>query len=156
MSTQEVWGTMTLVSDLKSIDGVFTTTLLMMFLSFIAPGVLIIYLFLPELFVKLDGLKFILFATSLALPVFVLNSIFFLATLTDEERAEGDFQQIGVFGGMVSSLVLYSCLIVAYVAKLSFDKFLLGVGLLEVAWIVFSSIYYVRGQKAKKLLETHS
>lgn len=147
---------MTLVSDLKSVDGLFTTTLLVMFLSLIAPGVLIIYLFLPDLFLKLDGLKFILFATSLALPVFVLNSIFVPATFTDAEREEVDFQQVGVLGGILSSLVLYSCLIVAYVAKLSFDKFLLGVGLLESAWMVFCSIYYIRGQKAKKTVETHS
>ncbi|RAH18108.1 hypothetical protein DOT36_20610 [Vibrio vulnificus] len=147
---------MTLVSDLKSVDGLFTTTLLVMFLSLIAPGVLIIYLFLPDLFLKLDGLKFILFATSLALPVFVLNSIFVPATFTDAEREEVDFQQVGVLGGILSSLVLYSCLIVAYVAKLSFDKFLLGVGLLEFAWTVFCSIYYIRGQKAKKTVGTHS
>ncbi|EIA1774640.1 hypothetical protein WMQ48_20295 [Vibrio cidicii] len=143
------------MSDLKSIDGLFTSTLLVLFLSLIAPGVLIIYLFLPDLFVKLDGLKFILFATSLALPVFVLNSIFVPLTFTDEEREEGNFQQIGVLGGILSSLVLYSCLIVAYVAKLSFDKFLLGVVLLELAWIAFSYLYYVRGQKAKKVAETY-
>ncbi|TKF16250.1 hypothetical protein FCV43_18475 [Vibrio genomosp. F6] len=147
---------MTLVSDLKNIDGLFTTTLLVLFLSVIAPGILVIYLFLPELFIELDSIKFILFAASLGLPVFALNSFFMPAVLGFDEDEEYDFQQVGVFGGMLSSFVLYSCLIISYVAQFTFDTFLLSVVVFEALWFVFSAFYYFKAKKVKNLSKAHS
>ncbi|GGK49605.1 MULTISPECIES: hypothetical protein [Aliivibrio] len=135
---------MTIVSDLKSIDGLFTTTLLVLFLSVIAPGVLIIYLFLPELFLELDGIKFVLLASSLSLPVFILNCVFMPAVMGYGKDDNYDFQHVGVLSGIFSSTILYGCLIAAYIFALKFSLFLGIIVIIEVLWLSFCSVLMYR------------
>ncbi|PMG74837.1 hypothetical protein [Vibrio lentus] len=142
---------MTIVSDLKNIDGLFTTTLLVLFLAVIAPGVLIIYLFLPELFLKLDGLKFVLLSASLSLPIFVLNSLFMPAVMEYDEDEAFDIQQVGVTSGVFSSAVLYGGLLLSYSLNFKFSMFLMAVFIFEIIWILFCLffMYYKRLQVRK-------
>lgn len=141
---------MTLVSDLKNIDGYFTITMLVLFLSVLAPGVLTIYLFLPDLFIKLDGFKFVLFSASLALPVFVLNGAFMSGVIDDKSDDDVDFQQAGVFTGVLSSIILYACLICSYVFGFEFHQFLLAIAGMEMVWIIFCAWNCLRKLSNKK------
>ncbi|MGO4096468.1 hypothetical protein AB2327_18035, partial [Vibrio cholerae] len=128
---------MTLISDLKNVDGFFTTTLLVLFLSLIAPGVLIIYLFLPELFVKIDVFKLVLLSVSLALPTFILNGA--LAPLVLDLKSDGtvDFQMVSILSGIFSSILLYSCLVISYAERLEFSGFLRCAFFLEIIFVLF-------------------
>lgn len=129
---------MTLVTDLKSIDGNFATTSILIFLSTLCAGVLTIYLFLPELFLTLDTVKFILFSLSLSLPLFILNAFFSVPVLTpDMKKGEKlEFQMIGVLSGFFSSLIAYSALLSAYIFSLKFSGFLAILSGGELIYIV--------------------
>ncbi|MGF1907581.1 hypothetical protein [Aliivibrio salmonicida] len=136
---------MSLLSEIKNVDGHFTSTLLVLFLSIISPGILIIYLFLPELFIKLDSLKFILFSVSLSLPVFVLNA--FMTTINEKSETEIDFQVIGIATGIISSIIMFLSLIVSYVLDFSFNYFLITIFMLEVMYFLANMYFYIRSEK---------
>ncbi len=133
---------MTIVTDLKNIDGHFFSTLIVLFLSIVCPGVLTLYLFLPELFISLDGLKFMLFSVALSLPLFVLNSVFsgmVISAETDEEE-DHNFQYNGLVSGAISSLIAYMCLMLSYVFSFSFSGFLVSLCVAELLYISVCSI----------------
>ncbi|HCE1552059.1 hypothetical protein CGG89_08215 [Vibrio parahaemolyticus] len=140
---------MTLLTEIKNVDGHFTSTVLVLFLSLIAPGVLTIYLFLPELFEKLDGLKFILFSTSLSLPVFILNG--FCSRMCEPQDEDVDFQMTGISSGLMSSIIMYSMLVVAYFFDFTFSQFLTGVILVEAIYFCIALILYRKS--IRKLVE---
>jgi hypothetical protein len=129
-----------LVSEIKNIDGHFTSTLFILFLSIVAPGVLTIYLYLPELFIKLDSLKFVLFAISLSLPVFVLNGV--IVRICEDYEDELDFQLTGISAGIMSSVIMFSSLAISYVFVLNFYNFLKIVFAFEVLFFIVSLFIY--------------
>ena len=60
----------------------------LLILTTIAPGFLIIYMYLPGLFESLETVKLIIFATALALPIPVINTILIVSTckyVTEQE-----------------------------------------------------------------------
>ncbi|MEZ9185378.1 hypothetical protein AB4158_14410 [Vibrio splendidus] len=131
---------MTLLTEIKSVDGHFTSTVLVLFLSLIAPGVLTIYLFLPELFEKLDGLKFVLFSTSLSLPVFIVNG--FVTRLCEPQEEDVDFQVTGIIAGLLSSAIMFLSLIAAYLYELSFRDFLTILAVAEIICFLIAVVNY--------------
>ena len=137
---------MSLVSDLKSVDGFFTSTLLVLVLAIIGPGVLTIYLFLPELFKSLDNIKFILFSISLSLPVFVLNGAFVPSLFPDDEHS---FQLSGLITGAVSSLFSYFCLLVSYLNNIEFMTHLKILVAIEALFVMFCLVFHFRNVAPK-------
>ena len=130
---------MSLVSDLKNVDGFFTSTLLVLVLAIIGPGVLTIYLFLPDLFKSLDNIKFILFSVSLSLPIFILNGAFVPSLFPENEH---DFQTSGLLTGAISSLISYTCLLVTYWLKIDFEYHLMMLVSIEAVFILFCIVYH--------------
>lgn len=120
-----------LISDLKNLDGYFFMVIIALFISIVAPGVLTIYLFLPELFKELTGLTFLLFSISLSLPIFTINAFFVLLSERLLET-EPDFRSIGLVASFMSSMVMFSCLLSAYILALPFKKFLICLTIIEI------------------------
>ncbi|MDH5360772.1 MAG: hypothetical protein OEX03_09420, partial [Gammaproteobacteria bacterium] len=57
------------IDILKNTDSRFAGGYVLAFLATIAPGVLIIYLYKPNVFLEIDTIKFILFSLALSLPL---------------------------------------------------------------------------------------
>lgn len=142
---------MTIISDLKSIDGYFTATLIMLFLSTVAPGVLVIYLFLPELFINLEAFKLTLFSASLGLPVYSLN--FFILTLLSLQGGKTindvGFQLTSLLSSFLSCFTLYVLLLIAYGLNLKFSYFLVSVCSWEIFLLGFVTFVLVFNAKKK-------
>ncbi|TLE17675.1 hypothetical protein [Vibrio cholerae] len=121
---------MTLVSDIKNLDGLFLMTAISMFIAIFSPGILTIYLFLPQLFFDLDSFKLLMFAVSLSLPVFALNAMMIL--VVENTVGEGDFQVPAYLGSVTASVVMFTSLLAAYLFGCTFSYFLISVAILEL------------------------
>ncbi|WP_318417302.1 hypothetical protein [Photobacterium leiognathi] len=121
---------MTLVSDIKSLDGLFLMTTISMFIAIFAPGILTIYLFLPHLFIELDSFKLLMFALSLSLPAFAVNAMMVL--FVENTVGEGDFQVPALLGSVTASIIMFASLMLAYLLEFPFSYFLVSVVALEL------------------------
>ncbi len=123
---------MSLVSDVKSMNEHQVVTFFALFLSLVAPGLLTVYLFLPDKFETLDTLKLILFSVSLSIPLFSLN--IFLSLIGDPKKVM-DLHFMGLLAGITSGMVLNLSLFISYIWSMSFKEFLVPIAVLEVLYL---------------------
>ncbi|TOF33627.1 hypothetical protein CGJ24_22930 [Vibrio parahaemolyticus] len=126
-------GYMSLVSDVKSLNEHQVVTFFVLFLSLVAPGMLIVYLFLPDKFESLDTLKLILFSVSLSIPLYSLN--IFLTLIGDPKRVM-DLHFMGVLVGITSGMVLNFSLLISYFWSFNFREFFIPVVIFEVFYFL--------------------
>ena len=111
-----------MLEDIRRLTAWEITSLLGAFLATIAPGVLILHLFAPELVLKLDTLKLFVFAMGLTLPVIAVNA-FVVAVFGPFTGSigsgEGTRRHIYFWQATWAFLTLYSALLIAYLCELS-------------------------------------
>jgi hypothetical protein len=79
----------TLLNEIRGLTVWDVTSLLGAFLATIAPGVLILYVFAPELVLQLATLKLFVFSAALTLPVIAINAFVVVSSPEEPRRAAG-------------------------------------------------------------------
>jgi len=91
---------------------------LLLFASTIAPGILLVYFFKNSLITSLDIFKLILFAFSITIPVFVLNSFLLIPFIHDKDSLKMDDENRlslnFIFGGLITLIQLNAGILIAY------------------------------------------
>lgn len=111
-----------IIDTLKSADGRWLSSYFAAFLATLAPGVLIIYLYKPALFIQLDSLKLILFSLSLSLPLWTVNIL--LLGPPGVRKGITDFVGIVFFASLAASFAHYASLLICYIFSLRFLIFI--------------------------------
>ncbi len=132
------------------------------FLSVVAPGVLVLHLFRPDLIASLDALKLILFCAALTMPVVIVNFFsivvvrFLFPAPTDSQPAsDADRAEALIIAMCLAFIVFYAALLIAYLAQLQFKMFLLSGAAVQV--LVFVVNYLVaRAEAGHRPLTTRS
>lgn len=118
---------MTVLDEIRKLKVWDVTVLLGAFLAIIAPGMLIVYIFAPELVLQLETLKLFVFSSALTLPVIAVNA-FVLAMVGRVTGSIGSGEGTGkhVYFWQVTwaFLTLYSTLLVGYLRNLSVSSFI--------------------------------
>ena len=124
------------------------------FLSVIAPGLLIIFLYKPALFQSLDSIKLLLFSAALSLPIPTFNT-FLMAIIWDlKEGGREAFEELVMLTMASSFLVLYIAIAVAYLRSLDFKGFLFYVLILNVSCAAYA--FVCSRIKARKKEQRHN
>ena len=110
-----------MIKEIKALTYNQTTGAIMAFLSVVSPGVLLIYLYNPELFASLETLKLILFSVSLSLPIVFLNIPVAEIANTDDNNI---FEKLSL-AFFLSIIIFYTAILIAYAFSLIFSDFLI-------------------------------
>ncbi len=90
------------------------------FLGTISPGLLIVYLYKPDLFIGLDAFKLLLFSLALSMPVVFINIL-----VCNSLRKVGVSNiNVGIVALFLASIALYPSILVGYLFQLPFRDFL--------------------------------
>ena len=108
---------MDIVESVKKIDGKSATIIVAVFVSIVAPGLLILMLYKPVLFKELETIKLILLSISLSLPLWTLNAF----VLGPPETGRVSLPLFGA--SQCSGFAYYFSLYISYLAKLNFTWF---------------------------------
>jgi hypothetical protein len=128
-----------IVDDIRGLTAWDVTSLLGAFLATIAPGLLIVYLFKPELVLHLDTLKLFVFSAALTFPVIAVNA-FVVAVVGPFTGSigsgAGTRKHVYFWQASWAFLTLYSALLIAYIFKLTVILFIGTVAVLDVLFAV--------------------
>ena len=128
---------MSAIEDLKNIEIQHFAVYCLIFLSIMAPGLLIIYLFKIQIFLSFGVLKLMLFSIALSLPIPTLNT-FISGTIDKDDGADVDNH---VLLNIIFSFVgLYAAILIAYLWGLTFKELLITIGVLETIYI--TALFY--------------
>jgi hypothetical protein len=134
---------MNITEAIKQLTLKDTSIATLFFLSVVGPGILILYLFKPNLLVSLDVVKVIFLSTSFTLPIVAINSsVISYATHIRKVRQREQFVDAErlvtyVIGMAVSFCVLYIALLITYIAGLPFKSFLLFIASFQFMALIF-------------------
>ena len=104
---------LSLISEARELDGWHIAVGMLGFLGVIAPGFLIVYHYHPDLIVKLDVAKLVVFSASLSVPVVFVNLVIATAAYPGEDGPDQkDALIMAAFG---SASMLYGALLPAYI-----------------------------------------
>ena len=133
-----------------------------MVIGTIIPGLLLVFLFRPDLFMSIETIKLLLLSMGITLPVWLCNTILAAIimdklTSTEKEDQVGFHLQImGLLGAIFSVPVLFLPAIIEMFVDLSpHVAFYIGFGI-EIAIVLFG-IHLIKNDKksnAKKALNT--
>lgn len=128
---------MTVLDEIRGLTVWDLTSLLGAFLATIAPGVLIVYVFAPELVLQLDTLKLFVFSAAVTLPVIAVNA-FVVAVVGPFTGSigsgEGTRKHVYFWQATWAFLTLYSALLVAYLCEPSVLSFIGTAAALDVVF----------------------
>ena len=105
----------------------------------LCPGFLIVYVFKPELISSLETIKLIIFSISLTLPIIILN-IAIIARLESQNSQDEDYEIVGK-SLLLSSILFYPVLLLAYLMSLNFKFFLLSLVLSQI--LIVMIVYFI-------------
>lgn len=108
---------MSLLTEIRELEGKHLVVGLLGFLAIIGPGFLIIYHYHPELVEKYDVVKLTIFSGALSLPVLFANLMIVSATHSGPHFSQREGLILAALG---SGLMLNSGIAAAFVLKLSF------------------------------------
>jgi len=111
------------IDSVKNLDNRWVINYVGLFFSTIAPGMLIIYLYKPVMFVQLETIKLILFSLSLSLPLWLVN-MFILGPPGKREQLDS-FIKLAFFCSISAGFGYYSGLLISYIFTLQFLWFVL-------------------------------
>ena len=145
---------MSIAEDLKKVSANEIAFAITGFLSSVAPGFLILYLFKPSLVVSLDSFKLVLFALALTLPVISINFLAIAAAhpfLTKGAQSQipndSDRGQALINAMSASIFVLYPSIGLVFGFGLSFKTFLLIIAAMQFLMLM---LLYAVFRAAKK------
>lgn len=130
---------MSFIEDIQKVktDHLFTTIL--SFVSIISPGVLILFMYKPELIYQFDIFKILLLSLSITMPLLTLN---FFALASMSYYGEMD-QPRYIKGAMLFTAIIFNyLLLIAYLrGPFTFKQFVLNIifneiGLLAISWFI--------------------
>jgi hypothetical protein len=109
---------------------------ILVFLSTVAPGVLVIFYYKPELIHELDVLKLIVLSAAITLPLIVVNSMIITFLYQGEGTLPAKLGAI-LFDAMLTSFFfLYFILFISWFQSLSFKIFVMLAVILELALLI--------------------
>ncbi len=114
------------VDTLRSLSPLEIVVVSMLFISTIAGGGLVIFLYDPKMFMDMDMAKLVILALSISVPLVMLNT--FLVSLPFEKT---EFKEHLAVAGVATALALYIPIIVRYVFEIKFGWFLVIVAVVE-------------------------
>ena len=138
---------MTLLSDIRELDGRHLVMGMLGFLGVIGPSFLIIYHYHPDLIEKYDILKIITFSAALSAPILFLNVM--IAAVTAPSNGDADQESALIMASLGSTTMLYVALLVAYILKLGILNLFGIVAVLLVPYTVFA--YFSQRPDEKKI-----
>jgi hypothetical protein len=144
------------ISELDKLDLPKVTTSILLFMSSIAPGFLVIFLFRPELVDRFDIFKLTLFTLALTSPLLIINSILGMFVSVNPFRI-GENISLRLLGGVsINIVVYYPIILMAYLYSWKFHQFILWLISVEAGLIILtvlakvSSLYNILYPKDKK------
>jgi hypothetical protein len=134
------------VNQLKSITWV---TLIVLTISIACSGVLIIFIFDKDLFLKIETIKLLLLAISITCPIWLLNSIIYAANVPNEDQSESNehIHVTGLVGGMITALIFYIPILLNFFFLISLRKCIVILLSLELIIILLGT--FPRKKKIK-------
>lgn len=143
-----------LIEDFTKLQPLHIRNFLGVLLSVVAPGFLIVLHFWPKLFFSLDTWKLFFLATSLSLPVLAANTVAVMSARPFKKQTEDS----GLFytAMLISFMMLYACLLAAWILRLTFGQFVAIIIALEFCGYFISYRAYRRAHKdrARALQQT--
>jgi hypothetical protein len=135
---------MSIIEDIKSIEVEHFAAYTLIFLSLVAPGFLIIYLFKTQLFVSFGAFKLIVFSVALSLPLPTLNT-FISGAILDADNS--DVHEYVLTNISVSFICLYLSILIAYLWSQTFRGFLLTISIVEIVFVLVLIIMKINKPK---------
>ena len=105
----------------------------------IAPGLMIIFYFYPDLFLSIDTIKLILLSLAFTTPVVLINMFLFGKIMNKKSNIAVD----SIFAIFLTSSIIYIGLFISYLFKLSFGNFIFLNIVLEIILIILISTILV-------------
>jgi len=145
------------ISEIKQLTHKDFVMATVVFLSIIAPGILILQLFKPNLLVTLDTTKAIFIAISITLPILAIN--FFgigyarhIKRVRQSEPLKDGYILDGAFAMLATIGIFYPATLIAYVCDLPFKSFVITVCIVQVFALLLE---YIAISKAKSMPIRH-
>ena len=135
---------MGVIEDLKGLKASSAVSWSVLFLSVIAPGALILYLYEPELVREVDSVKFVILSGAFTAPTMML--LLFTSGVADSVAARqgnvtkgqaGVLQDWYVIHGVNSSCIFYLAIAMAYLWSLSFRQLIYFIAVLTMLGMLF-------------------
>ena len=125
---------MSFLQDLGGLNPSKTFTLMMLVLGLVAPGILVIYVFHPDLFFQLNIGKLLLLAIAITIPFYAINIyVGYRAAKNRTDSTEHTSLGNMYVGAIYTVYVFYPVLLLGYLVTIPF-KLLLGV---LIIWQIF-------------------
>ncbi len=132
---------MSLLSEIKKIKFSEFAVYSGLVVAIICPGILVVYLFSPKIFLSLGAIKLLLLSISITLPVFLLNtSIVGKMMATSQDAKEFDEVLILLRAIANTMLAFYTALYFSYLLSLSFLTFLILMALIVILQLIIDFI----------------
>ena len=150
------------INDFRGIPPITWSFIVVMVIGTIIPGLLLVFLFRPDLFMSIETIKLLLLSMGITLPVWLCNTILAAIimdklTSTEKEDQVGFHLQImGLLGAIFSVPALFLPAIIEMFVDLSpHVAFYIGFGI-EIAIVLFGILLIKNDKKsnAKKALNT--
>ena len=128
---------MSILDDIKSIEPKHMLLVVSIFIAAVAPGLMLILIFMPEFIPGLDVVKLILLSLSLTLPLILIN--FFIsfswnaATIesSNPSSKEDQFTLVLLVACLFTAATTYPSILLAYIFGLHFITLLFVIGVFE-------------------------
>lgn len=136
--------------DLKDLNISISTNIAICFISFVAPGFLIVYLLNHELFGVMEFWKLFIFASAITLPTFLFTLLFTVSMRF--ELAKGHAEHVEKWGGprewfirlgFGNSLSMYTLALIIWWFDLGVRGFIVGAIFTVVLNIVAEFYYFI-------------
>ena len=137
---------MTILKDIKNLKVNTVVSLSILFLSIVAPGSLILFIYKPELVQNLDALKLVILSSAMTAPP--LMFLLFTSRVTEvvlmkQKRMNrgqvGLLQDWYVLHGVNNSCMFYFAIFVAYMMDLNFRWLVLAVLLFTILGVLLEA-----------------
>lgn len=138
----------TYIEEINKLKPLHIQSTLAVVLSVVAPGYLMVFHFWPNLFFSLDNLKLFFLAISLSLPVLAINWVAVIGAKPFD--SEINFGSTYFKAMIISFILLYACLLFAWLLHLSFGRLVLMIFVLEIFAIIISFKFHRRAINAGK------
>jgi len=137
--------------DLDKFKSITWLTLLLLIVTLIFPGILFVFSFNRELFLKLDLIKLILLGVAITTPIWLLNS-FIMSIMSKEAISENENLQLtGIVGSIISIPILYLPILINFFFNITSRTGVIILLSIQLCIIIFSIIdHLVDVNKEKK------
>ena len=141
------------LKDFKEIPPITWGFIVTMVVGTIIPGILLVYLFKPDLFLAVETVKLLFLSMGITLPVWLINSFLVAAVAEEEgdndEHVKDNLQLTGLVGALLSTPPLFFPALIKMIVDISSDvAFYIGFGI-EIIIICVMVVVAVKKSKKK-------